>query len=74
MPKETVREEVVKKEQVEQEGVIKVYTQEEVDKGYVSRAEYDTLNANYQKIITAFNKLMDEYNQLHIQTLLNEAK
>ena len=71
MPKEVAKEEIVDAKVVKQETML---TKEEVERDYVSRADYDTLNANYQKVINAFNKLMDEYNQLHVQSLLNEAK
>lgn len=36
----------------------------------ISREEYDKLLADYQKVVRAFNRLMDEYNALHVKLLL----
>ena len=56
-----------------------VYTQEQVDRDFVTRLDYETLakqynelKTNYSKIVNAFNKLVDEYNQLHLQRLFEE--
>lgn len=35
----------------------------------IDRAEYDRLYEEHQKVVAAFNKLLKEYNDLHIQSL-----
>lgn len=48
----------------------KTYTQEEVDKNYVKKADYDSLYAEYKKLAAGFNTLLKEFNELHVAHLL----
>ena len=75
MPKEVVKEEMEAmppKQEV-------VYTQEQIEKDFVHREEYEKLvnqykelKSNYDKVVNAFNKLAEDYNQVHIQLLFKD--
>lgn len=51
---------------------VKTYTEEEVKSNFVAKEEFDGLMTEYKKVVGAFNKLLKEYNELHIQKLLAE--
>ena len=40
----------------------------------VEKAEFDRVVAEYTKLANAFNKLMKEYNELHLKQLFTEEQ
>lgn len=40
----------------------------------VEKAEFDRVVAEYSKLANAFNKLMKEYNELHLKQLFTEEQ
>lgn len=52
---------------VEQE---KTKTPKEPEVETVSREQYDKLQLDYEKVVQAFNKLLTEYNSLHLKYIL----
>lgn len=52
----------------------KTYTQEEVEKDFVKKEEFDKLFAEYKKVASAFNTLLKEFNDLHLTHLLSSAE
>ena len=49
-----------------------VEAKKEKEPEMVSREEYDKVVAENKRLINAFNKLMSEYNQLHLNALLRD--
>lgn len=44
------------------------------DVSKVEKAEFDRVVAEYSKLANAFNKLMKEYNELHLKQLFMEEQ
>ena len=42
-----------------------------INQHYVTKEEFQRLNEQNQKVVRAFNKLLSEYNNLHIKQLLS---
>ena len=38
----------------------------------IEKSKFDELQADYEKLVRAFNKLLKEYNDLHINQLLSD--
>ena len=60
--------------EVKKEEMKATYTQEEVKQNFVPIKDYTTLSTEYQKLVKAFNKLLKEYNDLHLRALFVEEE
>ena len=52
----------------------KTYTEEEVEKDFVKKEEFDKLFNEYKKVANAFNTLLKEFNDLHLAHLLSSKE
>lgn len=57
---------------VSENGEQEELTVEQFNEQYVKMEDFQKVAANYQTVVKAFNKLMDEYNQLHVKLLLKD--
>lgn len=48
----------------------KTKTAKEPEVQTVSKEQYDKLELDYEKVVKAFNKLLAEYNSLHLKYIL----
>ena len=50
----------------------RTFTEAEVEANFVPRATYEEQLKQNEKLVKALNKLLSEYNDLHIKVLLGE--
>lgn len=50
----------------------RTFTAEEVNANFVPRVKYDEQVKQNEQLVRALNKLLSEYNDLHIKVLLND--
>lgn len=48
------------------------YTKEEVKANFVTKEQYIAVVSDLQKVTNAFNKLLKEFNDLHLSVLLQD--
>ena len=65
--------ELLKKE--DSENNVVAFTPEQMEKineNYIPKKEYERVVDEYKKLVTGFNTLLKEYNEMHIKALLAE--